>query len=158
MASSKKTSKLGLNLWEETDKPERLDFVQDNEKLEELVGAHLKASALHLTAEEKERATLPYKIYSYIGNGKNPLAYSVSFEPKMSIVFAVNRPDGMVENGLQSVFRAAKIGSYMTPGITHSGKVVQLSQQTEQEAINAGNGYRLRLNESGVSYCLLIVK
>lgn len=158
MASSKKTSKLGLNLWTETDKPERDDFVQDNQKLEDLVGVHIKDTALHLTSTEKDWVKTPYKVFSFSGNGAASRVWNLDFEPKMIFFFATNRPDGMVENGLQSVFRAQKVSSFLTPGLTSSGKSMTITQQTEEEALASGRGYRLRLNESGVNYCGFIIK
>ena len=152
MASAKKTSSLGLNLWEETDKPERLDFVQDNQKLEELVGAHLNSTALHLTTEEKERAKTPYKIFSFIGDGQARRPYNLSFEPSLIFVFATLKPDGIVENGLHSVYRAVKFGAFATPGLESNGIRIYLTQQTEEEALASETGYRLRLNEKGVNY------
>lgn len=158
MASTKKTSILGLNLWSETDKPERLDFVSDNEKLEELVGAHIKSANIHLTETEKDRARTPYTIFSFIGDGKASRVYNLSFEPRIFFLFAVNRPDGITENGLHSVFRVMKFGSYTTPGVTISGVKATFKQQTEAEAIAEGTGYRLRMNESGVTYSGVIFK
>lgn len=158
MASTEKTSTLGLNLWAETDKPERSDFVGDNQKLEELVGAHLKASAMHLTAEEKERAKNPFQIFSFPGDGKASLNYYLPFEPRLLVLYATYKVDGMLENGLHSVFRAMKFGNYMTPGISCTGAKLVLSQQTEAEAQAAGTGYRLRLNEKGVNYCGVIFR
>lgn len=152
MASTKKTSSLGLNLWQESDKPERLDFVQDNEKLEQLVGAHLKASNIHLTETEKDRAKTPFTIFSFFGDGASSRKYNLQYAPRLVFLIAINKPDGMVENGLQSVFRAMQFGSYMTPGIQISGNGIVLTQQTEEEALASGTGYRLRLNEKNVTY------
>lgn len=70
MASSGKTEKLGLSLWESTDRPEYADFRQDNEKLEQLVGGHLADVNTHVTAEEKNYLKLPYKIMHYQGTGQ----------------------------------------------------------------------------------------
>lgn len=158
MASTEKTTELGLNLWAETDKPERIDFVSDNQKLEELVGAHLKAKALHLTADEKERAKTPFQIFSYPGDGRASLTYYLPFEPRLTFLFATHKVDGLLENGLQSVFRAMKFSTYVTPGISGAGARLVLTQQTEEQAQAAGTGYRLRLNEKGVNYCGVIFR
>ena len=40
MAASKKSTDLGLCLWEGTDKPRRVDFVADNEAIESQLGGH----------------------------------------------------------------------------------------------------------------------
>lgn len=156
MASTEKTSTLGLNLWAETDKPERADFVSDNQKLEEAIGPHLTSNFLHLTAEEKERAKTPFQIFAYVGNGQASRTYNLSFEPRLVFLCALNRADGLMENGLQSVYHAAKFGNYSTLGLSGSGTRLILTQQTEAQA--AGTGYRICLNESGVNYCGVIFK
>lgn len=158
MSSTKKTSSLGLNLWEETDKPERLDFVRDNEKLEELVGEHLKSTTLHLTTDEKSLLKTRYQIKSYFGDGLSSVVSTLQFEPKIVIVFATQRPDNTVENGLQNVFRAIWCSGYSTPGISVSGTKVTLKYQTEAEALQSGTGYRLRLNENKYAYGLLAIR
>lgn len=71
MASSEKTEKLGLSLWSAADKPERLDFVQDNQKLEQIVGGHIGNLAAHLTTGEKEFLNRPYSITTYVGSGSS---------------------------------------------------------------------------------------
>ncbi len=84
MASSEKSERLGLSLWEASDRPERLDFRQDNEKLEELVGGHIANVNLHMTAGEREYLKLPYGYEVYKGTGKSERwAY-----PKISITRA----------------------------------------------------------------------
>ena len=69
MASANKSEKLGLSLWEETDKPERADFVSDNEIIEQLLGAHLSDSTQHLTASQKNFLNRPVWVQQYIGDG-----------------------------------------------------------------------------------------
>ena len=54
MAATNHSTTLGLSLWEQTDCPEWADFLQDNQKLEQLAGGHISNAALHLTAEEKQ--------------------------------------------------------------------------------------------------------
>lgn len=153
MASSKKSSILGLNLWAETDKPERKDFVEDNQRVDDLLGTHINTSALHLTLDEKARAQEPFRFFSYSGNGKATQTYTLPFAPRMVFVMASSKADGIVENGLQGIFRAMRVGSHNTPGLTISNLTLGFSQQTEEEAQAAGNGYRIRLNEKGVVYC-----
>ena len=48
MAASKKSTVLGLCLWEGTDKPRRVDFVADNEAIESQLGGHIQNDNLHL--------------------------------------------------------------------------------------------------------------
>lgn len=158
MASSKKTSKLGLNLWAETDKPERADFVSDNQKLEELVGAHIQASSMHLTTTEKQLVNDANRIFIYSGDGNSTKVYNLPFIPRTVLVFALTKINGVIEDNLQSVFQARIIGVYPTPGITISENKLTMSQQTVSQAQNTGTGYRFRLNEKGCSYCIFATR
>lgn len=53
MAASKKSTVLGLCLWEGTDKPRRVDFVADNEAIESQLGGHIQNDNLHLRHAQK---------------------------------------------------------------------------------------------------------
>lgn len=54
MASSNKTDRLGLNLWDELDKPKREDFCKDNEIIEEALSGHLENMGIHVTKQLME--------------------------------------------------------------------------------------------------------
>ena len=49
MAAIYHTTHLGLSLWAQTDCPQWVDFLQDNQKLDQQVGGHIQDSALHLS-------------------------------------------------------------------------------------------------------------
>ncbi len=154
MASSSKTSRLGLSLWEASDRPERLDFRQDNEKLESLVGVHIKDAMKHLTTAEKERVQRPYDIYTYTGDGKSQRSYYYNFTPSLALVFAVGKPPVQQREGGVDIYCAVAIGMNSTAGMSMESSRLLLFQQTESQA---QNGMRLRLNESGVSYVLAMI-
>lgn len=92
MAASEKSERLGLSLWEATDKPERMDFRTDNERLEELVGGHIADAALHLTAAQKNFLKLPYKIISYNGTGDKQFNQIGPFVPDAMFVMCTDMP------------------------------------------------------------------
>ena len=56
MAASKKSTVLGLCLWEGTDKPRRVDFVADNEAIESQLGGHIQNDNLHLNDTRRKQA------------------------------------------------------------------------------------------------------
>lgn len=158
MASSKKTGRLGLNLWTETDKPERADFVSDNQKLEELVGVHVNSSSLHLTAAEKTLIQKPLNYFIYTGDGNASKTYYMTFAPTFVCVFATGKPQGVYEDDLYGVFSGMQLGPYKTAGVSVNGANIVISQQTAAQAREAGTGYRLRLNEKGVAYCIIAMR
>ena len=51
MAASSTSTVLGLSLWAQTDCPEWADFLQDNQKLEQLAGGHISNSCLLYTSD-----------------------------------------------------------------------------------------------------------
>lgn len=158
MAVSRKSSRLGLSIWSETDKPERADFVSDNEKLEELVGTHVNSNSLHLTTTEKELIKKPFNSYVYSGDGKSTKTYYLPFAPTFVFVFATGKPQGVYESELYSVFSAMQLGNYKMAGISLKGTEVTMQQQTVTQAKDSGTGYRLRLNESGLAYCIIAIR
>lgn len=92
MASSEKSEKLGLSLWEASDRPERLDFRQDNEQLEQLLGGHLVNDSLHLTPEQKNYLQAPYALYVYGGTGDSLAGRIAPFRPKVVIAMCMDAP------------------------------------------------------------------
>lgn len=106
MASSGKTEQLQLSLWEAGDRPERLDFRQDNEKLEELLGGHLSDPALHLTATQKEYMKRPWGVHTYRGTGYSAQYVStITPRPGAILVFCMEAPPTLpMEDGKTEVF------------------------------------------------------
>lgn len=89
MASSSFTDNLGLCLWDETDKPKRMDFVADNMIIDEKLGDHLNDSNIHITQQERERFLKPYTILSYAGDGNAERSFSLS--DTYSFVFVIQK-------------------------------------------------------------------
>lgn len=156
MASSGKTSKLGLSLWEETDKPERLDFRQDNEKVESVVGGHIADYMLHLTSTEKAFVRQPVSVTTYQGNGAAARTFNFDFRPDLILVYAQNSPPFRVVNGVVELYSAA--GHYLrscTAGLRCDRYGYTVYQQAEGTSTN---GARNCLNESGKTYTVILVQ
>ncbi len=162
MASSAKSEKLGLSLWEPEDAPRREDFRQDNEKLEELVGGHLENAALHLTATEKSYLKRPAYMTYYTGNGsssRNFTVYSGFKNPNLVAVYAYQKPPAIIKDGV--IWNYVALGSAKTPysgsgGLKLGDMWVAVTQNTEEEGI--ANGYRICLNEKGTIYVIVMVQ
>lgn len=163
MASSEKSERLGLSLWAQTDKPEWSDFRQDNEKLEELAGAHLADQALHLTAEEKQFVSQPFRYMTHLGTGASRINYLLGNpRPTGVIAFANKRPaciprtdgSGTIDTYFEYWFKPANT-EYSTGGV-----IVDLTQGL----IGFANGYLIgsdkyiyhRMNEKSVYYTVLL--
>ena len=90
MASTTFTEHLGLCTWNESDRPKRIDFVNDNKKIDEALGEHLLDNNIHVTKEEKERYGSPYNVITYVGDGAATKTIALDDEYTFAIVFQKN--------------------------------------------------------------------
>ena len=150
MASTNKTTNLGLNNWIESDCPKRTDFVSDNLIIDNLVGNHIKDSSLHLSAEEKDRATQPFTAFTYYGTGETTTTVKFSFSPQLVIVCKKNSPFTVA--GIDySIVNAAVVSNIGTSGgVTISDKTV-----TAKQSVQAENGVFYNLNKNGSEYLIV---
>lgn len=82
MPASKQTTH-GLNLWTAQDHPLREDFVNDNQKIDDLFSKHIADTTLHKTPTDPT----PLVFGSYTGNGSNLQTVTLGFNPQVVIVF-----------------------------------------------------------------------
>lgn len=148
MASTNKTSNLGLNAWLGTDHPTRTDFVQDNALIDDAVGTHCNNSTIHLTSTEKTRVTNPVTVKQYLGTGSASYTVNFEFTPKLVIVQKKGAPpvsyssSGIVINsGVVAPIYGGTQGMSLTSG------VLMLSQATAMT-----NGARANFNELDATY------
>lgn len=152
MASSGKTEKLGLSLWEAGDRPQRLDFRQDNELLESLVGSHIADKNLHLTAAEKKFAHNGVYTAYYTGTGAETLklAYDNAMTmPRLVIILPQAGAPVTIADGKLSIYFA--LGCYKyggTKGLTVEQKTFSLKQDPENGCC---------LNERGKRYAIIMI-
>ena len=99
MAASKKSTVLGLCLWEGTDKPRRVDFVADNEAIESQLGGHIQNDNLHLNDTRRKRLDTPTEVRTYTGTGAASRTILFGFSPSAVIVFAVDKPFSQAMTG-----------------------------------------------------------
>ncbi len=155
MASSGKSKQLGLSLWEAADRPERLDFLQDNQNLEATVGGHLANSLLHLTTGEKAFVKNPYRLYQYTGTGGNSLTLSgLAAVPKMVVVFCSEYPPCMPrEDGKVDVYWDYWVKSNTDErGYCGGGGVVLTSWNSLYFYNVSGERLVRNLNQKGLHY------
>ena len=88
MAASKKSTVLGLCLWEGPDTPRRVDFVADNEAIESQLGGHIQNDNLHLNDTRRKRLDTPTEVRTYTGTGAASRTILFGFSPSAVIVFA----------------------------------------------------------------------
>lgn len=148
MASTNKTTNLGLNAWLGTDHPTRSDFVQDNTVIDEVLGEHTANSTIHLTSSEKTRVSNPIYISQYIGTGTDSTAITLDVTPKFVIVHKKNSPPvafsstGVVINaGMTAPYNAGTNGLSLTSNIL-----------TVSYSATMTDGARPNFNEESANY------
>lgn len=87
MASTNKTTNLGLNSWLDTDKPRRADFVEDNQIIDEKLGEHLADTEAHLSVQDREKFNQRVYTMYYVGTGEDSQTFTLPFEPVFVMVF-----------------------------------------------------------------------
>ena len=156
MASKNKTEKLGLNLWESTDRPQRADFNSDNLIVDEALGGHLENGSLHLTSEEKSRVQRPVKVTGYQGNGQAEATITLDSVPTGVIVYCDGSPVQVYDLaiGCTKIYSAlAFYSACATKGAQLSGSTLKVSQDS-----SPAGGVRCCLNESGKQYKVIVIK
>lgn len=87
MSATNKTANLGLNSWISTDRPKRVDFVEDNTIIDEKLGGHILNTALHLTEQDREKLDSFIYAKSYSGTGAGTRQITFDFSPSFVVVF-----------------------------------------------------------------------
>lgn len=151
MSSTNKTENLKLNQWLGTDKPTRLDYVQDNLKIDTAFAAHTDDAGLHMSTDEKNKLNNPY-ITFYGGDGGASRVISFPFTPRLVVVY--KRATGFVSHTGSKVLVNAAIGS-ASGGCSGGISMAGTSAITYQSSAAINNNEWFNLNESGSQYGVL---
>lgn len=154
MAATNHSANLGLSLWEQTDAPQWADFLQDNQKLEELVGSHVVNGGIHVTAEEKQFLSQRAAVLTYTGTGSGSASVTLPFLPRKLTVTAQGKPPmAPRSDGGWDVFQEVWLSGEAeggTGGVTVAADT--LTAQLAEGAYAGVSGVYHGLNRSGVTY------
>lgn len=158
MPTSNKTANLNLNNWLETDKPKRIDFVENNNILDNVISTHLANTVLHLTSADRELLTAPFVTGIVSGTGEASHTHTLSITPKFVIFFlrsffpvSYDATNGYtVCNG--GIALKSTMGS--TPGL----KLVGNSLTVTQSQGTVSNGVFFNLNKLSGQYLYIAFK
>ncbi len=152
MSSSEKTDYLQLNAWLGTDRPQRIDFVDDNQRIDEAIRTHVLDSAKHCTTEEKNKLENPYVMQSYGGTGTATKTITLTIEPRFIIVFMKNSAPMETDSSgnilVNQCFTAKSNGGM-------GGAVISGSEITVNQSQTATNGLMYNLNKLNGQYCIV---
>lgn len=160
MASTNHTENIGLCLWDETDKPERNDFLTDNIRTEAAFTEHTENNTLHLTSEEKDFVSQPFLILNILGTGTSSRVIPLNFVPRYVLYFAANRPFTQINENYVTVINGTYAAQgFNGAGLSLNGNALTVSHHlpSEYEGLGAGN-LVYNLNKMSQQYCLIIIK
>lgn len=151
MPTNQKTS-LGFNNWDGQDKPARTDFTGDNILLDTLLTKHFADTTLHLTEEMHKKIEEPIVFGFYYGNNKSEQAITLSFEPKLVLIFASLLPV-IAPQGDASGFKmnlAVAMQGEASSGAELDGSTLYVYQESAKEN---PTGITANLNAGAQYYC-----
>ena len=150
MGSASKTTNLDLNQWASTDRPVRMDFVEDNRKIDEAVGDHINNGAIHMTEALKGKLENPYEVKLYGGTGASEGKVYFDFDVKYVIVFTIGKSPISYNNSIVYINSGMAGTRGASKGVAIDGKVVKLEQDS-----SAVSGELCNLNKSGNMYIVV---
>ncbi len=155
MSSSQKTEYLGLNSWLGSDRPQRIDFVDDNRILDNAIKEHITNTTAHCTSTQKAKYENPYSFQSYAGTGAESKVVTLAFSPKFVMVFTKDAPLMQTDaNGvLLANFAIAAKSNGGTGGVT-----INNSNITVYQSLTENNGVKYNLNKLNGQYCIIAFK
>ena len=156
MASKNKSEKLKLNLWAETDRPQRADFNSDNMIIDAALGEHLENDQLHLTAEEKARAAIPLASTAYQGNGEASRAVNLPVDALAVMVYCEGMPFAIYDKSVEALRNYSgfyMFGAGSSAGVSVQNKTLVVTQDTQSKG-SVMNCF----NESGKQYRVVVIK
>lgn len=155
MASTSYTNNLGLCAWDGTDRPKRIDFVNDNAIIDEKLGEHLINSNIHVTAEEKIQFLNPYTVFSYAGDGAKTKTFTLDGTYTFAIIFQKFYPPVEIDDSGNVVSRFSIVGRVFgsSSSVSLTSNTIVVTQDTE-----ATDGVINNFNESAGQYVVVLFK
>lgn len=153
MPSANKTERLGLNLWEGTDRPQRNDFNSDNSIIEEILGGHMENETIHLTESEKTKVKKPMVTVSYLGDGQAQRTVTLPAVVTTVVVFCDSIPCAVYDSAkgcTKNYFGISMYGAGSSSGVSFNSSAVTVVQDS-----SAASGFMNCLNESGKTYRII---
>lgn len=158
MPTNNKTANLSLNNWLETDKPKRIDFVENNTILDTVIGTHIADQISHLSSADRALLSAPFVRGVIAGTGDATYAHALDISPKFVIVFMRNRP--FFEHDTTNGYTICNCGIALTSaygsssGLSLSGSNLTLKQTTGTPS----DGIFFNLNKYNEQYVYIAFK
>lgn len=151
MASTNKTTNYGLNQWIGSDIPKRADFNSDNSIIDSTLGTHILNKDIHITAAERTLWNTQCVVGFYLGTGSATREINVGYQPKVVIVYAVDKPIGSNTTNSYSA-----IGTKNSPSL--GIEITPLGFKLYNGAASALEGITPMVNAQNVDFGYIILK
>ncbi len=155
MASTSFTPNLGLCSWQPSDRPKRIDFVSDNQKIDEILGTHIDDKDVHVTAQEKAIYSSPYKVVTYVGDGQSTRTLSLDKEYTFAIVFDKNSPIQKSDTNGDTILKFALVGRMFG---SQSNITLNSNSITVTEDTTSTDGIKNSFNEQYGQYVMILFR
>lgn len=153
MASTYKTTFLGLNRFIGTDSPKMDDINFDNQTVDQKFKEHME-SDMHLTQQDREQMkSTGYIKGSYTGDGKASKTITLGKEVEFGIIYADKEPLVKAMTNGESIIWSAVIGDT----VSSKGAYATAGGFVVQQLLGASSdGKKPSLNEKGKTYAYII--
>lgn len=153
MSSTNKTTNLKLNSWISSDKPKRVDFVEDNTIIDEKLGGHILNTNIHLTTQEREKLNSMVYATSYSGTGTQSRSFNLTFAPSFVVVFKrYDSFNSYVSSGNYTKINGAFFSTKETADDCGS---ISGTSITVKQSTSASDGIFYNLNEQYGQYVIV---
>lgn len=153
MSATNKTTNLGLNSWLSTDRPKRVDFVEDNTIIDEKLGGHILNASLHLSTQDREKLNSIVYTTSYSGTGAQSRNFSFTFTPSFVIVF--KRFDSFNSYVASGSYTKINGAFFSTKETTDDCGSLSGTTLTVKQSTSASDGLFYNLNEQYGQYIIV---
>lgn len=155
MASTSYTNNLGLCAWSGSDRPKRMDFVNDNAIIDEKLGDHLANTAIHVTADEKIQFLNPYTVFSYAGDGAKTRTFTLDSSYSFAIVFQKYYPPVEIDDNGNTVSHLSIVGRVFgsSSSVSLTSNSIIVTQDSEPT-----DGVKNNFNEAQGQYVAILFK
>jgi hypothetical protein len=155
MSSSNKTKNLNLNSWVGGDKPQRTDFIYDNEVVDQVLGEHIADNNIHLTSTDRKNFSTPVTYFTYIGDGSNKKTMQLPNTCSVVCIVRIGKPPVEYGTGVKPVvnFSTSVLGKNSCPALVFGNK-------SEIDVCNytGSNGEKVNLNVLQGTYLVLCIR
>ncbi|MBQ4129706.1 MAG: hypothetical protein IJD68_08075 [Ruminococcus sp.] len=155
MAATSYTENLNLCAWQSSDRPKRIDFVNDNNIIDEKLGGHILNSSIHVSAQEKQRYENPYTVFSYAGDGAGTKTFELENSYRFAIVFQKFYPPVEIDANNNVISHFAIVGRTFgsNANLTLKEQSIVVTQDTQPT-----DGMINNFNENEGQYVMLLFK